>query len=185
MNKIDSIKDTFSSKISQLRTEVAAIGLSAFVAFNPVHAEDTSETANVDTNSEPYQMTLADDHAMADYDNIAVLLYYGPGNGATPDQAGKYVMQKIKDRHEQRMRTDPSYELENINLKYFIEYTDPNGPEGIAVSFLAGGVGIGPFDIRDAVKQEPLDKILDFREISKRLLSENLPTTSLVAQNRD
>ncbi len=149
-------------------SQTANITLAAAPQANPVPAGYSTETAQ---NS---ALGKAGQFARDDLNNIGIIIYYGSGNGATPEQAGDYVLNKLNKRLEERVKQDPSFNPSNIDAAYFIQHLDPDAREGIVVGFLMGGQGIKK-DIREAVTNNVLDDVLDKRATSARLLNNTRP----------
>lgn len=104
---------------------------------------------------------------------IGVVIYYGPDNEATPEEAGEWVRSKIINRLQVRERRDPRIQPENFHIAYFVQH-DPEGNPGISVSYYLGIAGIDAREIRASVTDEVLDQLIDKRLAATRLLNRPL-----------
>jgi len=121
-------------------------------------------------------LTEAGDHGLSKPSNIGIIVTYGTGNVGTPEEVGDFLVSKLQERLDLRLQNDPSLTVRNIDAKYFVEIVDF---EGIGVTYMMGGDSIGPIDVYDSFSDELLDKVIDKRENTARLLADATNTIDL------
>lgn len=98
---------------------------------------------------------------MASRENIGIALYYGDNNGNTADEIGEHIVSKVKET--------AALKGETVNPKFFIK--DIRGAkEGVVIEYYIGGTSIGPLDIRDGIKPDTLDEVIQLRVTTRALL---------------
>ena len=123
----------------------------------PVQYE-TTQPVQYDASESP--LVQASQYGSADRNNIGIMVYYGPGNGITQDQAGEYVVQRLEAAAKQRGL--------DIDAEYFVSRTQG---EGISVGYHMGNTSVDAQDIRIAVADDSLDAAIDKRVTTGRLLA--------------
>ena len=118
--------------------------------FQPVYHNQYEEPA----------LVQAGDYGLADTKNIAIMVYYGPGNGVTAEQVGEFITNLIKKEADLRQM--------DVVPAYFVEY---GGAPGIAVAYHVGGASIDKQGIRNAVKPDTINAVLDKRQLTAKLFA--------------
>jgi len=129
-----------------------------------VVAEESKSEASI-------PLEQAGDFGLADTNNVGIILYYGSENGVTPEQAGDWIIGKLKDRLAKRRAEDPKLLPSGIDAVYFVQDVS-EGMVGIRVGYLMGGVSVDTQEIRAATTDEVLDEVLHKRAVSARLLEQ-------------
>lgn len=137
----------------------AIVGLSAIaaVAVAPAYAEDKPTSPTTESSMEHPQkpaLVRAGNFGKADRKNVGIMMYYGTGNGSSPEEVGEFIEAGLEDAAEQRGI--------DLDAEYFFTKTDHF--EGIVVGYLIGGLSIDGMDIREAIKPETYDMVIDKRQ---------------------
>ena len=148
-----------------------AIAAPAFSGDNAKNNFTPTVTASsvVDENIQPVGLTeqspalvRAGNYALENTSNVAIMIYYGPGNGVSEDQVGEFVADQVTAIAQDRKL--------HVTPDYFVEY---GGEEGIAVGFLVGGDSVDKQDLKSAVQPENINEVLDKREATARMFAAN------------
>ena len=143
--------------------------LVTLLVWNPglAHAEthdciSVQSRGNVDSQARKF--------GLADTGNIGFVLTYGTSNGSSPDEVAEYISILLIEKHR-KMNDVPSYV--KISTEAFIDCTDK---KGISVAFTMGGLAVGPVDILEAVSDTIIQKVIERRQSTARLLKNGLLT---------
>jgi hypothetical protein len=107
---------------------------------------------------------LASEFADEHINNISIIVYYGEGNGNTPDEFGSYAVKLLQNEAKK--------EGKDLNIRYFITNL-PKGEKGVVLGFDLGDVGYGPVDMAKLFDSENtiMADVLNRRDAAHNLLN--------------
>ena len=167
------LKDGFSNFADKAPAAANALGLATLLTFSgaangndkSLYTANTAQTNPVSIQTAPTSaLEQAGDFGLSGRDNVGIIVYYGKGNGNTPEEFGAYVAKKVSDAAALRG--------EQINPKYFITHLNDN-TTGVVLAYHMGGASVGPIDIRDGITEDTLKEVLDLRARSRNFLAAN------------
>lgn len=168
--------------ISKWRSAVAGVmGLAAAtITVAPALADDAQSVIQ-EAGHTHSSLVPAGDFGLADGNNIGMIIYYGTGNGSSPEDVAAFLISKLDERLNERIAEDPTLMVQDIDVEYYITNIEQ---EGIGVAYMMGGMSVGPVDINQAFTPETLNQVLENRENTARLLADaGQDATIELAQN--
>ena len=147
--------------LGPLKTLMASAAAVGAVATGPLTGNAIAEDAQLmQISGQRAPLAQAGDFGMRE-NNVGVLMYYGYGNGSSPDDVGNYIVEELE-----------AYALKNgeyLNADYFVQ--EVPGLEGIRVAYHIGGSGVASQDIRMAITEDTFADVVEKRETANRTLT--------------
>jgi len=120
------------------------------------------------TLAQVYALVQADDYGLENIQNIGAMIYYGPGTGVSEREVCELIKSRLGELGVARNMI--------IQPEGFFAF---DKTPGIAVGYHVGGVSVDKVGVRAAVKKKHLTSVMDKRQLTVQLLSEQTVNSTL------